>query len=68
MRVLLIILGLACLALAIVYWVIPADQLPNFVPGFEAGLSRTRIKHGAAAAVVAVVLFGLGWYAGRARA
>ena len=68
MRAILILLGLICLAMAIAYWMVPADQLPNFVPGFEVGMTRPRIKHGVAAAVVAVVLLGLGWYAGRARA
>jgi hypothetical protein len=68
MRTIAIILGLAFLALAIVYWVVPAGSLPSFVPGFEAGATRTHMKHGIAALVVAVVLFGFGWYAGRSRA
>ncbi len=68
MRTIAIILGLAFLALAVVYWVVPAGSLPSFVPGFEAGVTKTHLKHGIAAAVVAVVLFGFGWYAGRSRA
>jgi hypothetical protein len=68
MRTIAIILGLAFLALAVVYWVVPAGSLPSFVPGFEAGATRTHLKHGIAAAVVALVLFGFGWYAGRSRA
>jgi hypothetical protein len=68
MRTIAIVLGLAFLALAIVYWVVPAGSLPSFVPGFEAGGTRIHPKHGIAAVVVAVVLFGFGWYAGRSRA
>jgi hypothetical protein len=68
MRILGIILGLAFAALAIVYWVVPAGSLPSFVPGFEAGSAHIHLKHGIASALVAVVLFGLGWYVGRARA
>jgi len=68
MRTIAIILGLAFLALAIVYWVVPAGSLPSFVPGFEAGGTRTHLKYGIAAVVVAAVLFGFGWYAGRSRA
>jgi hypothetical protein len=68
MRTIAIILGLAFLALAIVYWVVPAGSLPSFVPGFEAGGTRVHLKHGIAAVVVAVALFGFGWYAGRSRA
>jgi hypothetical protein len=68
MRTIAIVLGLAFLALAIVYWVVPAGSLPSYVPGFEAGGTRIHLKHGIAAVVVAVALFGFGWYAGRSRA
>lgn len=68
MRAVAIVLGLALIAVAIVYWVVPAGSLPGFVPGFEAGSPRVHIKHGIAAAVAAVVVFAIGWYVGRARA
>jgi hypothetical protein len=68
MRILGIILGLLFAALAIVYWMVPAGSLPTFVPGFEAGSAHIHIKHGIASALVAVVVFGLGWYISRARA
>jgi hypothetical protein len=67
MRILAILLGLIFAAIAIVYWVVPAGQLPSFVPGFQAGSSLIHVKHGIAAAVVAVVLFGFAWYLGRRR-
>jgi len=68
MRAVAIMLGLAFVAVAIVYWTMPAGQLPNFLPGFEAGSSLVHVKHGIAAAAAAVLFFGFGWYAGRARA
>ena len=68
MRAVAIILGLALIAVAIIYWVVPAGSLPSFVPGFEAGSDRVHMKHGIAAAVAAIVLFAIGWFAGRARA
>jgi hypothetical protein len=68
MRTIAIILGLACVAAAIVYWVVPAGSLPGFVPGFEAGSTRVHLKHGIAAAAAAVVLFAIAWWAGRSRA
>jgi hypothetical protein len=37
-------------------------------PGFEAGSPHVHVKHGVAAAAAAVVLFAIGWYAGRSRA
>ena len=54
--------------LAIVYWLVPAGSLPSVFPGFEAGSPHVHVKHGLAAAVVAVVLFAVAWYAGRSRA
>jgi hypothetical protein len=68
MRFVAIILGLVFAIIAVVYWVLPAGSLPAFFPGFEAGSSHIHVKHGIAAAVVAIVLFALAWYAGRSRA
>ena len=62
MRTLAIVLGLAFAVIAIVYWLVPAGSLPSVFPGFEAGATRVHVKHGLAAAVVAVA-----WYAGRSR-
>src|SRR5262249_54125123 len=68
MRTLAIVLGLAFAVIAIVYWLVAAGSLPSVFPGFEAGSPRVHLKHGLAAAAVAVVLFAIAWYAGRARA
>jgi hypothetical protein len=68
MRSVAIILGLALAAVAVAYWVVPAGSLPGFFPGFEAGSPHVHVKHGVAAAAAAVVLFAIGWYAGRSRA
>jgi len=65
MRTIAIVLGLAFAVLAIVYWVLPAGSLPSFLPGYEAGSSHVHLKHGGAAAVVAVLLFAFVWYQGR---
>ena len=67
MRILGIVLGLVFAAIAVAYWMVPAGSLPTFVPGFEAGSAHIHVKHGIASALVAVVLFGLGWYVGRSR-
>jgi len=68
MRIIAIILALVFAIIAVVYWVVPAGSLPTFFPGFEAGSSHIHLKHGIAAAVVAIMLFGLVWFAGRSRA
>ena len=68
MRAVAVILGLAFAAVAIVYWTMPAGSLPGFLPGFEAGSTLVHVKHGIAAAAVAVLCFAFGWYRGRSRA
>lgn len=68
MRALAIILGLAFAAVAVVYWALPAGSLPGFFPGFQSGSTHVHVKHGIAAAAVAVLLFAFAWYAGRSRA
>jgi hypothetical protein len=35
MRAVAIVLALALIAVAIVYWVVPAGSLPSFVPGLR---------------------------------
>jgi hypothetical protein len=65
MRSLAFLLGVILIVLAAVYLLLPADSLPSFLPGYEAGLMRPRIKHGVAAGVVGVMLFVVGWVLGR---
>ena len=65
MRTVAIVLGVAFAAIAIAYWTLPAGSLPGFFPGFDPGSTQVHVKHGIAAAVVAAVLIGFGWYTGR---
>jgi hypothetical protein len=67
MKTIAVVLGLICVALAILYFVVPAGSLPSFLPGYELGSPRVHMKHGIAAAVAAVVLFAIGWFIGRSR-
>jgi hypothetical protein len=68
MRILAVLLGLVFAAVAIVYWTMPAGSLPGFLPGFEAGSALVHVKHGIAAAAVALLCFAFGWYTGRVHA
>jgi hypothetical protein len=52
--VLLIIIGVALIALAIYYWVTPAGSLPSFFPGHLAGSAHKHVKHGVAALLVGI--------------
>lgn len=65
MKLVATVLGIALLIVAVVYFVLPADQLPSFFPGHEAGLMRPHMKHGIVAGVAGVVLLALGWIMGR---
>jgi hypothetical protein len=65
MKLVLTALGVVLLVIAVVYFVLPADQLPGFFPGHEAGVARMHYKHGTAAGVVGVVLLAAGVWMGR---
>jgi len=65
MKIVIYLLAIICAAAAVMYFVLPAGQLPSFVPGYELGSVHTHIKHGVTAAVAAVVLFVIGWVVGR---
>jgi len=57
-----IVLGLALIAVAVVYWALPADSLPGFMPGHEAGSGHHHLKHGIAAFLVGVALLVFAWF------
>jgi len=42
-----------------------AGQLPALMPGYAEGSTHIHHLHAYAAAVAAVVLFGIGWFSGR---
>ncbi len=68
MRLVAYLLAIICVIAAIVYFTMPADKLPDFMPGHLAGSTRIHTTHALAAAVAAVVLFIMGWAVGRSRA
>jgi hypothetical protein len=65
MKLVLSLLGVVLLIVAAIYFVMPADQLPGFLPGYEAGVTRVHAKHGIVAAVAGLVLLAAGWWMGR---
>jgi hypothetical protein len=65
MKLVLTLLGVVLLVIAAVYFLIPADQLPGFLPGHEAGVARVHAKHGIVSGVAGVVLLAARVWIGR---
>ena len=65
MKLVLSLLGVVLLVIAAVYFLIPADQLPSFLPGYAAGDAHVHTKHGIVAGVAGVVLLAAGVFMGR---
>jgi hypothetical protein len=65
MKLVLTLLGVILLVIAAVYFLVPADQLPGFFPGHEAGAARVHVKHGIIAGVIGIILIGVGTFMGR---
>src|SRR5947208_2483947 len=61
-----VILGVALIVVAVVYFVEPEHSLPSFFPGHSsataAEASHHHTKHGIAALVVAAALFAFAWF------
>jgi hypothetical protein len=65
MKLVLTLIGVVLLVVAAVYFLVPADQLPGFFPGHEAGVAHVHTKHGIVAGVIGLVLIGAGTFMGR---
>jgi O-antigen/teichoic acid export membrane protein len=57
-----VVVGVALIVLAVVYWVEPASSLPSFIPGHAAGSAHHHVKHGIAAFFVGVALLVYAWF------
>jgi len=57
-----VVLGVALLAVAAIYWAEPAGSLPAFFPGHEAGSSDHHFKHGLLALILALGCFVFAWF------
>jgi hypothetical protein len=65
MRLVLTLLGVVLLVIAAIYFLVPADQLPGFFPGHEAGVTRVHTKHGIVSGVIGIALLAAGVWMGR---
>jgi UDP-N-acetylmuramyl pentapeptide phosphotransferase/UDP-N-acetylglucosamine-1-phosphate transferase len=60
--VLAVVLGIALIVVAVVYWAEPAGSLPSFFPGHEVGSSHHHVKHGIAAFLVGLACLAFAWF------
>jgi len=60
--VLAVVVGIALIAIGIVYWVEPARSLPGFFPGQQAGSSHHHVKHGIAAFLLGIACLIFAWF------
>ena len=65
MRAIAYVLAIICIVAAVMYFAMPAGQLPSFMPGYEAGSAHIHSKHAIIAVVAAVILAVIGWPVGR---
>ncbi len=65
MKILAYVLAILCVIAAVMYYTRAAGALPTFMPGYAEGSTHIHHLHAYAATVAAVVLFGIGWFAGR---
>ena len=57
-----VVVGVALIVVAVIYWVEPAKSLPGFFPGQESGSSHHHTKHGVAAFVVGLACLAFAWF------
>jgi hypothetical protein len=57
-----VVVGVALIVVAVVYWVEPARSLPGFFPGHTSGSNHHHVKHGIAALVVGLAVLAFGWF------
>jgi hypothetical protein len=57
-----VLVGVALMVLAAVYWIEPARSLPSFLPGHQSGSGHHHVKHGIAAFFVGAALLVYAWF------
>jgi hypothetical protein len=57
-----VVIGIALIAVAAIYWAEPARSLPSFFPGHKASSGHHHVKHGIAAFLVGLAVLAFGWF------
>jgi hypothetical protein len=56
------VLGIALIAVAVIYWAEPAKSLPSFFPGHTSGSNHHHTKHGIAAFLLGIACLVFAWF------
>lgn len=56
------LVGLILIVVALIYFILPANSLPNFFPGYQADLTKHHYKHGIGALLLGLGCFVLVWF------
>jgi hypothetical protein len=62
LALLAVVVGVALIVVAAVYWAEPAKSLPSFFPGHKAGSSHHHVKHGIASFLVGLACLVYAWF------
>ena len=57
-----VVVGLALIVLAVVYWAEPAKSLPSWIPGHKAGSNHHHVKHGIASFLLGCACLVFAWF------
>jgi hypothetical protein len=57
-----VVVGLALIVLAVVYFAEPAGSLPSWMPGHESGSGHHHVKHGIASLLVGLACLAFAWF------
>jgi hypothetical protein len=62
LAVLAVVVGIALIVVAVVYWAEPAKSIPSFFPGHKSGSNHHHTKHGIAAFLVGLACLAFAWF------
>ena len=62
MKTIAFVLGALLIVVAVIYLTVPADSLPSFFPGHEAGSNHHHVKHGIASFLVGLASLVFAWF------
>ena len=57
-----IVVGIALIVIAALYWAEPAKSLPSFFPGHQSGSNHHHVKHGIASFLVGLACLVFAWF------